>query len=434
MNQIAPNTTETLIADNFPHMSPVWGRIFNFVAERAEGSYIYTTDGRKLLDFTCGIGVTNTGHCHPKVVEAIREQAGLFLHAQANIVIHKPMLKLIEELRTVVPPSIDGFFFSNSGAEAVEGAVKLARAATGKQNVIVFSGSFHGRTAGTMALTTSKTIYRAGFGPLPAGVFVSPFPYAFRLSMTEEQASAYALEQLEYLLASQTAPKETAAILIESVLGEGGYVVPPTSFMKGLRELADKHGILLIFDEVQSGFGRTGRWFALEHYGVLPDIMTVAKGIASGLPLSGVFSRLELMKKWDVGSHGGTYGGNAIACAAGVGTIRAMREEKMVENAAERGIQLMTGLRKLQEEHSQIGDVRGKGLMVGTEFIVDGRPEKAKALVKAVVHAAEERHLLLLTCGTYDNTIRWIPPLNVTPDQINDGLRTFGEALKAAIC
>ncbi len=419
--------------ENFPHMSPVWGRIFNFVAERAEGSYIYTTDGRKLLDFTCGIGVTNTGHCHPKVVEAIREQAGLFLHAQANIVIHQPMLKLIEELRSIVPSSIDGFFFSNSGAEAVEGAIKLARAATGKQNIIVFSGSFHGRTAGTMALTTSKTIYRAGFGPLPAGVFVAPFPYAFRLGMTEEQASAYALEQLEYLLASQTAPKETAAILIEPVLGEGGYVVPPTSFMKGLREICDKHGILLIFDEVQSGFGRTGKWFAFEHFGVVPDIITAAKGIASGLPLSGVFSRLDLMKKWETGSHGGTYGGNAVACAAGVATIQAMREEKMLENAGERGLQLMTGLRKLQEEYPQIGDVRGKGLMIGTEFVVAGRADKAKSLVKEIVHAAEERDLLLLTCGTYDNVIRWIPPLNVSSGQISDGLRVFEEALKAAV-
>jgi len=422
-----------LYEENFSHMSPVWGRIFNFVAERAEGSYIYTTDGKRLLDFTCGIGVTNTGHCHPKVVEAIREQAGLFLHAQANIVIHQPMLKLIEELRPIVPPSIDSFFFSNSGAEAVEGAIKLARAATGKQNIIVFSGSFHGRTAGTMVLTTSKTIYRAGFGPLPAGVFVAPFPYAFRLGMTEEQASAYALEQLEYLLASQTAPKETAAILIESVLGEGGYVVPPASFMKGLREICDKYGILLIFDEVQSGFGRTGKWFALEHFGVVPDIITAAKGIASGLPLSGVFSRLDLMKKWETGSHGGTYGGNAVACAAGVATIRAMRDEKMLENATERGIQLMTGLRKLQEDYPQIGDVRGKGLMIGTEFIVGNHPSKAKPLVKEIVHAAEERDLLLLTCGTYDNVIRWIPPLNVSSEQINDGLKIFADALKITI-
>jgi 4-aminobutyrate aminotransferase len=426
-------STDTLYTENFPHMSPVWGRIFNFVAERAEGSYIYTTDGRKLLDFTCGIGVTNTGHCHPKVVAAIREQAGNFLHAQINIVIHKPMLTLIEELRKIAPPSIDGFYFSNSGAEAVEGAVKLARAATGKQNIIVFNGSFHGRTAGAMALTTSKTIYRAGYGPLPSGVFISPFPYAFRLGMTEEQASAYALGQLEYLLVSQTAPKETAAILVESIMGEGGYIVPPVSFMKGLRELCNKHGILLIFDEIQSGFGRAGKWFALEHFDVIPDIITAAKGIASGIPLSGVFSRLDLMKKWDVGSHGGTYGGNALACAAGVATIRAMRDEKMLENANERGTQLMTGLRKLQEEYPQLGDVRGKGLMIGTEFIVDGKPEKAKPMVKEIVHAAEERDLLLLSCGTYDNTIRWIPPLNVTSGQINDGLKAFEGALKAAI-
>ena len=426
-------TTSQLYQDNFPHMTPAWSRIFNFVAERAEGAYIYTDDGRKLLDFTSGIGVTNTGHCHPKVVEAIREQAGLFLHAQANIVIHRPMLQLIEELRQIVPPSIDSFYFANSGAEALENAIKIARAATGRQNVIVFNGSFHGRTAMTMALTTSKTGYRTGFGPLPAGIFVSPFPYAFRLGMSEDQASAYALEQLEYLLASQTAPKDTAAILVESVLGEGGYVVPPVSFMKGLRELCDRHGILLIFDEVQSGFGRTGKWFALEHFGVVPDIITAAKGLASGMPLSGVFSRTEIMKKVDVGSIGGTYGGNAVACASGVATIRAMREEKMMENAYERGIQLMTGLRKLQEEYPQIGDVRGLGLMIGTEFVTDGRADKAKPLVKEIVHAAEERSLLLLTCGTYDNVVRWIPPLNVTSGQIHDGLQVFGDSLKSAL-
>jgi len=425
--------TSQLYQANFPHMTPAYSRIFNFVADRAEGSYIYTDDGRKFLDFTCGIGVTNTGHCHPKVVEAIREQAGSFIHAQTNIVIHKPMLQLIEELRKITPPSIDSYYFANSGAEALENAVKIARVATGRQNVIVFSGSFHGRSSGTMALTTSKTVYRTGFGPLPSGVFVSPFPYAFRLKMTEAEASEYALEQLEHLLASQTAPKETAAILIESVLGEGGYVVPPKSFMKGLREICDRHKILLIFDEVQSGFGRTGKWFAFEHFEVEPDIITAAKGIASGMPLSGVFASTDLMLKLDVGSIGGTYGGNPVACAAGVATIRAMRDENMLENASERGIQLMTGLRKYQEEYSQIGDVRGKGLMVGTEFVVDGRADKAKQLVKNVIHSAEEQGLLLLSCGTYDNTLRWIPPINVTAEQINDGLRIFGESLKVAI-
>src|SRR5215210_282870 len=425
--------TNTLYEQNFSHMSPAWSRIFNFVAERAEGSYIYTDDGRKLLDFTCGIGVTNTGHCHPKVVAAIREQAGNFIHAQANLVIHKPMLQLIEELRQISPPSIDSFYFANSGAEALENAIKIARVATGRQNVIVFSGSFHGRTAGTMVLTTSKTVYRTGFGPLPSGVFVAPFPYAFRLKMTEAEASEYALEQLEYLLASQTAPKETAAILVESVLGEGGYVVPPKSFMKGLREICDRHKIMLIFDEVQSGFGRTGKWFAFENFEVVPDIITAAKGLASGMPLSGVFSRNDIMLSLDVGSIGGTYGGNAVACAAGAATIRAMREENMLENASERGIQLMTGLRKLQEEYSQIGDVRGMGLMIGTEFILDGRPDKAKSLVKEIIHTAEEHNLLLLSCGTYDNTVRWIPPLNVTSEQINDGLRIFEGALKEVV-
>jgi 4-aminobutyrate aminotransferase len=422
-----------LYQDNFSHMTPAWSRIFNFVADHAQGSYIYTDDGKKLLDFTSGIGVTNTGHCHPKVVEAIREQAGLFLHAQANIVIHKPMLQLIEELRKIVPPSIDSFFFANSGAEALENAVKIAKAATGRQNIIVFNGSFHGRTHATMALTTSKTGYRTGFGPLPAGIFVTPFPYAFRLGMSEEKASAYALEQLEYLLVSQTAPKDTAAILIESVLGEGGYVVPPASFMKGLREICDKHGIMLIFDEVQSGFGRTGKWFAFEHFGVVPDIITAAKGLASGMPLSGVFSRTDIMKKLDVGSIGGTYGGNAVACAAGVATIKAMRDEKMLENATERGIQLVTGLRKLQEEYPQIGDVRGQGLMIGTEFILDGTQAKAKPMVKQIIQSAEKSDLLLLSCGTYDNIIRWIPPLNVTSEQINDGLNIFGNALKESV-
>ena len=421
--------TSTLFTDNFPNMSPVWSRIFPIEAERAEGSYIYATDGKKYLDFTCGIGVTNTGHCHPKVVEAIREQAGLFLHAQANIVVHKPMMQLISELKKIVPPSIDGFFFSNSGAEAIEGAVKLARAATRKQSIIVFSGSFHGRTGQTMALTTSKTGYKGVSQLLPSGVYVAPFPYAFKLGMTDEEASAYSLSALEELLVSQVSPADTAAILIEPVLGEGGYVAPPKSFMKGLREICNKNQILLIYDEVQSGFGRTGKWFALEHYDVVPDILVAAKGIASGLPLSGVFSNLELMKKWPTGSHGGTYGGNAVAMAAAVATVRAMRDEKMIENATTRGLELMVGLRKLQEEHSQIGDVRGLGLMIGTEFI-DGNGKPNKAAAKSVISMAEKEGLLLLSCGTYDNTIRWIPPLNVTPSQISDGLKIFSKALK----
>ncbi len=418
----------SLYEEAFPHLSPVWTHGTPIVAECGQGCYIYDQDGAAYLDFTCGIGVTNTGHCHPHVVEAIRQQAGKLLHGQANIVVHKPMLELVEELRTVVPPSLDGFFFSNSGAEAVEGAVKLARHATGRPNVVVFQGSFHGRTAGTMSLTTSKTVYRAGYQPLMPGVFVAPYPYAYRFGWEEDTTAQWCLDELDFLFLTQTDPKETAAILVEPVLGEGGYVVPPVEFMQGLRQRCDRYGILLIVDEIQSGFCRTGRWFAHEYFDILPDIMTVAKGLASGLPLSGVISRLDLMKKWIPGSHGGTYGGNAVAAAAAVATIQVMRDENLAGNALKRGAQLVSHLKRLQLENPAIGDVRGLGLMIGVEFRTpDGKPDKAAA--KAVVHACLERKLMLLTCGPWDNTIRWIPPLIVTERQIDDAAAIFAKSL-----
>ncbi len=419
----------TTYDDVLPHVSPVWTRYTPIIAVKGEGCYIYDIDGTRYLDFTCGIGVTNTGHCHPRVVEAIRQQAGLLLHGQVNIIYHRPLLELVSELKTIVPPVLDGFFFSNSGAEAVEGAMKLARQATGRPNIIVFQGSFHGRTVGTMSLTTSKTIYRAGYQPLMPGVFVSPYPYAYRYGWDEETTSAWCLEELEFLLTTQTAPAETAAVLIEPVLGEGGYVVPPKSFLQGVRKICDQYGILMIVDEIQSGFGRTGRWFAHEHFEIEPDIMTVAKGLASGLPLSGVFSRLELMRKWTPGSHGGTYGGNAVAAAAAVATIKTIRDENLLGNAWERGLQLQTGLRHLQEEYPVIGDVRGLGLMIGSE-IRDEQRKPDKTMAKAIVHACLERKLMLLTCGPWDNTIRWIPPLVVTKDQIEESLNIFESALK----
>ena len=417
--------------ENLKHLSPVWTHYTDIIVDHAEGSYLYATDGRKVLDFTCGIGVTNTGHCHPKVVEAIRQQAGLLIHGQVNLVVHKPLLELVSELRTILPPSLDGFFFSNSGAEAVEGALKLARHATGRANVIVFQGSFHGRTNATMAMTTSKNSYKIGYQPLMAGVYVTPFPYAVRYGWDEEKTSQWCLDELELLLMTQLSPQETAAVFIEPVLGEGGYIVPPKSFMKGLRELTQKHGILLVADEVQSGFGRTGKWFGYQHFDIEPDIMTVAKGIASGMPISGVISRLELMSKWIPGSHGGTYGGNAVAAAAGVATIRAMKEEKIVENAANRGTQLKAGLAHLQEKYPQIADVRGLGLMVGSEFRdTHGKPDKKTT--KAVQHECADRNMLLLTAGPWDNTIRWIPPLVVTEAQMNEALNIFESALAAA--
>jgi 4-aminobutyrate aminotransferase len=417
--------------ENFAHLSPVWSHYTDIIVDHAEGSYLYATDGRKVLDFTCGIGVTNTGHCHPKVVEAIREQAGKLIHGQMNLVVHKPILELVDELRKIVPSTMDGFFFSNSGAEAVEGALKLARHATGRQNVIVFQGSFHGRTNATMAMTTSKNSYKVGYQPLMAGVYVTPFPYALRYSWDEEKTSQWCLDELELLLMTQSAPAETAAVFIEPVIGEGGYIVPPVSFMKGLRKLTQKHGILLVADEVQSGFGRTGKGFGIQHFEVEPDIMTVAKGLASGMPISGVISRLDLMSKWIPGSHGGTYGGNAVAAAAGVATIRAMRDEKMLDNVNARGAQLKAGLAHLQEKYPQIAEIRGLGLMIGTEFR-DAKGKPDKAFTKAVQHSCIDNNMLILTAGPWDNTIRWIPPLVVTEGQINEGLTSFESALKEA--
>ncbi len=414
------------------YISPVWSRATSIVAERAEGATVYGQDGKSYLDFTSGIGVTNTGHCHPRVVQAIQQQAAKLLHGQANIIFHPPLLELADALRPIVPPSLDSFFFSNSGAEAVEGAVKLARHATGRPNVIVFQGSFHGRTALTMTLTTSKTIYRAGYQPLTAGVFVAPYPYAYRYGWSPEETEAFCLQELELLLKSQTAPGETAAILIEPVLGEGGYVVPPRGFLKGVRRICDKHEILLIADDIQSGFGRTGRWFSIEHFDIEPDIMTMAKGLASGLPLSGIAARRELMEKWMPGSHGGTYGGNAVACAAAVATIRTIQEEDLLENAIRQGALLVKELRAIQQEFSVIGDLRGLGLMVGTEFTA---PDKSPAtgLAKAVIKGCLERQLLLLTCGTWDNIVRWIPPLIVTPEQVKEAVKVFRAALVEAL-
>ncbi len=413
---------------NLNHISPVWSRSATVIADHGEGIYLYDKNGRRYLDFTSGIGVTNTGHAHPKVVQAIQSQAGKILHAQANIVYHEPMIHLTEELSQIVPPKLDTFFFSNSGAEAVEAAVKLARAATGKPNIIVFQGSFHGRTHATMAMTTSKTIYRAGYQPLVPGIFVVPFPYAYAYGWDEETTVNFCIKELKKLLKMQTAAHETAAIVIEPELGEGGYVPAPNRFMQKLRQLCDENGILLVADEVQTGFGRTGKWFASEHSGVTPDILIMAKGLASGMPLSGIAAPRELMDKWPPGSHGGTYGGNAVSCAAAVTTIQVLREEKLIENAANMGLVLTTGLRKLQEEHPEIGDVRGWGLMVASEFTTpDGEPWGERAT--AVTKACHEQNLMLLTCGAYGNVIRWIPPLVVNQSQIQEALTIFAAAL-----
>ncbi len=420
-----------MTATDLSHISPVWGRAVpgTLLVERGEGVYLHTTDGRRLLDFTSGIGVTNTGHAHPRVVKAIQEQAGRLLHGQLNIVYHQPLIDLTHSLRQVLPAPLDTFFFSNSGAEILEAAVKLAKQATRRPNIIVFSGSFHGRTHLTMAMTTSKTIYRSGYQPLVPGIFVAPFPYAYKYGWDEDETVDYCLKELKLLLKAQTAPDETAAIVIEPVLGEGGYVPPPKRFMQELRALCDHYGILLVVDEVQSGFGRTGRWFAFEHFDIVPDMVAMAKGLASGLPLSGLAASAELMAKWTPGSHGGTYGGNAVACASAVATLEVMHDEHLVENSEAMGGVLMAGLRRLQEDHPEIGDVRGLGLMAATEFTnPSGEPWTERA--KGVTKRALDEGLMLLTCGSYDNTIRWIPALVVNEAQIKDALLMFEKALE----
>jgi len=408
------------------HLSPVWGRAVpaSLIASHGEGPWLYTVDGRKLLDFTCGIGVTNTGHAHPRVVAAVQAQAAKILHAQVNVVYSEPLIALSHELAALLPAHLDSYFFSNSGAEITEAAVKLAKQASKRPNVIVFSGSFHGRTHLAMSMTTSKTIYRAGYQPMVPGIYVAPYPYAYRYGWDEDATTDYCLRELKHLLKAQTAPDETAAVIIEPVLGEGGYVPAPARFLEGVVDLCREHGILFIADEVQSGFGRTGKLFAVEHYGIEPDIVCMAKGIASGFPFAALGTRRELSDRWPTGSHGGTYGGNAIGCAAALATIEVLTAPGFLDAVTARGDQLMAGVRELQRHHDGIAQVRGLGLMVGTEFA------DAARVAAVQKHCLEEGRLILMNAGTYGRTLRWMPPLVVTEQEVDLALAAFGAALK----
>jgi 4-aminobutyrate aminotransferase len=415
---------------NIQNLSSVWTHSTSLVAVSGQGVRLTTRDGRRMLDFTSGIGVNSTGHCHPRVVAAIQKQAATLVFSQINVLWNDRLLELGGKMREIAPAGLDRFFFTNSGAEAVESAVKLAKHATGKQNVVVMQGSFHGRTHLAMAMTTSKTGYRLNYGPLPSGVHVAPYPYALALGMTEEQACRFSLDQLDTILHTQTAPSETACIVVEPILGEGGYVVPPAGYLAGLRKICDGNGILLVVDEIQSGFCRSGKWFAHQHEdGVHADIMTVAKGLGSGFPISGIAYRSELDGKWVPGSHGGTYSGGPLACAAAVATIETMQEEGLAANAEARGNQLLAGLRALQARFPILGDVRGRGLMVGVELLRDGMP--APDAVGPLMREVLDRDMLLLSCGTRKNVIRWIPPLVSTASDIDEGLSKFADSLAA---
>ena len=416
----------------------VWSRYTDLVIERGEGSWLISREGKRFLDYSSGIGVTNTGHAHPIVAAAIAAQATKLLHGQQNIVYHEPGLRLHARLARLLPGGPWQAFLANSGAEAVEAAVKLARVATGRPAIVAFRGGFHGRTAQTMALTSSRVTVRGDFEPLPGSIYHAPFPDCYRApggSHPREACTCDWEAQLELLFAQLVRPDRVAAFLVEPVLGEGGYVVPPPGFLPRLREIASREGILLIADEVQTGFGRTGRLFAIEHWSVAPDILVMAKGIASGLPLSGILARRELLERWAPGAHGGTYGGNVVACAAALATLEVIEREGLVANAAERGGQLLEGLRAAARGHPAVGDVRGLGCMVALELVRpgegDGRtPDPAAA--RALIGAALDGGLIVLSAGSFGQVVRIIPPLVTSAEEVDVALAILSGALVAA--
>src|SRR5690625_134028 len=320
-------------------LSPHLKQATPVTVDHALGSHIYDVEGRKHLDFTAGIGVVSTGHCHPRVVAAAQQQVGSLIHGQYTTVMHRPLLELTERLARVLPAQLDSLFFANSGSEAVEAALRLVRQATGRPNIIAFHGGFHGRTVAAASLTTSGTKFRSGFAPLMAGVHISPFPDHYHFGWSQEEATRFALNQLDYTLQTMSAPEDTAAFIVEPVLGEGGYVPANAEFFAGLRERADRHGILLIVDEIQTGWGRTGEFWGGDHFDAKPDVITTAKGLASGFPLSAIAASEELMSKAWPGSQGGTYGANAVACSAAIATMEVIQEENLVANSRERGAQ-----------------------------------------------------------------------------------------------
>ena len=404
-----------LISRDARAMSPSFTRAYPFVMERGEGCWVTDVDGNRFLDFTAGIAVVTTGHSHPKVVEAIEEQARRFLHMSGTDFYYRTEIELAERLEAKILPGTPAHvFFTNSGAEAIEGAMKLARYATGRPSYIAFIGAFHGRTFGALSLTASKASQRRRFAPLLSQVFHAPFPTAARGITTDES-----IERIDELFNTVAPPESVAAVFVEPIQGEGGYLVPPDDFLPRLRELTLKHGILLVADEVQSGMGRTGHLLAVEHWGVEPDIVCLAKGIASGLPLGAFIARAEQMS-WPPGSHGSTFGGNPVACAAGLATLDLL-EQGLIENAAKVGAVMQDGLHEIAANHREVTDVRGLGLMLAIEFKT---PEGAARLVQA----AFERGLLLLTAGT--RAVRISPPLVLNPDEAATGLEIIESALR----
>lgn len=424
---------QALIERDRTVISPSYPRGYPFVMDHGKGTEVWDVDGNRFLDFMGGIAVVSTGHSNPKVVKAIQEQAEKFIHISSDFY-HERWVELGEKLDEIAPFKERAIsFMTNSGTEAVETAIKLARYHTERMNFIGFTGAFHGRTMGAVTFTASKPAYHGGFFPLMNGVVHAPFPDPYRPVLERKLGEDYGETVVRYIkeqiLEHILPPDEVAGVLVETIQGEGGYIVPPEGFYPALRELCDKYGILLIVDEVQSGMGRTGKWWAIEHYGVEPDMFTTAKGIASGMPLGACVARKSVMD-WGKGTHGNTYGGNPISCAAALSTIDLIENEFM-DNATKMGQYALDALEEIMHRHPSIGNVRGKGLMIGMEFVKDQETKEAnKELTERVVELAFERGLLMLTCA--NSVIRVAPPLSISKSEIDEGLQIFVEAITVA--
>jgi len=433
MEAVGPKGRE-IIERDLAALSPSYTREYALVVDQAQGSELWDVDGRRYIDFMAGVAVMNVGHRHPKVVEAVREQVDKFWHICLSDFYYPQAVELAEKLQCIAPMTDDTLvYFGNSGTEAVEAAIKLAMYKTGRQQFIGFLGGFHGRTLGSLSFTASKYVQRAHYKQ-GVQVYHIPYPNEYRPILANPQDKNYGevvVDYLEQQLMDQLiAPEDIAGILVEPIQGEGGYVVPAPGFFPRLRELADRYGILLIADEIQSGVGRTGKWWALEHENVEPDIVCFAKGVGSGMPIGGIIARRELMV-WGPGSHGSTYGGNPVAAASALATLNVIEEEGILAQAAETGSYIMDALAEMQARHPSIGDVRGRGLMLGIEFVRDRQTkERAVDLRNAIIEHAFENGLLLIPCGA--NSIRMTPPLNIPRPLVEEGLHQFEVSLTVA--
>lgn len=428
-----PNARKLLARDK-KVVSPSYPRDYPFVMERGQGAQVWDVDRNRFIDWAAGIAVNATGHSHPRLVRALQEQSEKFIHISSDYY-HESMVQLGERINEIAPMEEDvGVFFANSGTEAVEAAIKLARYATRRTRFLGFLGAFHGRSMGSLSFTASKFVQQERFFPTMPGVVHVPFPDPYRPVLDMHREGDYGDTVIDYIervvFSTVLPPDEVAAVLVEPIQGEGGYVVPPPNFFPRLRQMCDRHGILLIADEIQSGVGRTGKWWAIQHWDVEPDIVCIAKGVASGMPLGLMAARQSVMKKWPSGAHGNTYGGNPLACVAALTTLDLI-EDGMMENAAEMGEFILDALAEMQVRHPSLGDVRGRGLMIGVEFVQDKTSkEPAHDLRDDIVHLAFQNGLLLLGCGR--STIRIAPPLMIEQPLVEQGLEVFEEAVTAA--